>query len=198
LVIAETGVGIEIFGFDFGEGLPSSDDDFRNLPYTWRPGLFTMDTSELERRLTRARLVLGDVAETVPPFIAKGDLPPIGFVAFDLDYYSSTRAALLAFECEYERILPRVYCYFDDTIGPDEVLHNDFVGELLAIKEFNESHRDRKVAPINGLRHKRLVPATWCDAVFAFHAFEHPLYNAYLGDDDDVLDLHGSVQPPSL
>jgi hypothetical protein len=31
---------------------------------------------------------------------------------------------------------PRVYCYLDDIIGDDWGIHCEYVGELLAIKEF--------------------------------------------------------------
>ncbi len=191
LVTTETGVDIEIYGFDLAKGLPPSDD-YRDLPYTWQSGLFSMDVRELERRLTMARLVLGDVAETVPGFLQDSNPAPIGFAAFDLDYYTSTCAALSIFEGHHDRILPRVYCYFDDTIGPDEVLHNEYVGELLAIKEFNDRHEDRKLTPINGLRHKRLIPAAWCDAIWALHTFEHPSYKTYIGDTEvtDSLQLN--------
>jgi hypothetical protein len=64
----------------------------------------------------------------VPPY-------PVGFVAFDLDYYSSTTVAFRVFEKEH---LPRVHCYFDDTIWPESAYHNEYIGELCAIREFNE------------------------------------------------------------
>lgn len=37
--------------------------------------------------------------------------------------------------------MPRIYNYFDDIIGSDLGLQNDFVGQRLAIREFNEQHR---------------------------------------------------------
>ena len=46
----------------------------------------------LQARLGNAGLVLGDIAKTGADFLASAP-PPIGFVSFDLDYYSSTVAA---------------------------------------------------------------------------------------------------------
>lgn len=181
LVTSETGVGVEIYGFDLGSGLPEPVD-YRDLPYVWQAGYFEMDVDALENRLSVARLVLGDVASTTQTFFERYQPAPIGFVAFDLDYYSSTAASLQLFEAADEQLLPRVWCYFDDTVGTDQVLHCEGVGQLRAIREFNEKHEDRMVAPVNGLRHKRYRPRAWCDAVYAMHSFHHPRYNSLVGE----------------
>jgi hypothetical protein len=34
--------------------------------------------------------------------------------------------------------LPRVFCYFDDIVWPERACYNEFTGEYLAIREFNE------------------------------------------------------------
>lgn len=172
---AETGVDATVYGFDTGCGMPPPVDH-RDLPYLWSAGDFAMDVEKLSARLDSARLVIGDVATTVPGFIDEHDPPPIGFVAFDLDYWSSTVSALRLFDAPVERMLPRVLCYFDDVIGSDVEMHCEFVGELLAIREFNESHEHRKLAPIHGLRHKRPVPAIWNDQIWVLHNFDHPGY----------------------
>jgi hypothetical protein len=65
-------------------------------------------------------------------------------------------------------------------IGPDNELHSEFTGELLAIKNFNARHDMKKLAPINGLAHKRLFPAPWNDVMYVMHSFEHPLYGRYI------------------
>ena len=184
-VSAELDVQIDIFGFDIGEGLPRPTDH-RDLPYAWKSGLFKMDVEKLEARLTSAKLILGDVAKTVEPFLARDDVAPVGFVSFDLDYYSSTVAALRIFEGDSSQMLPRVYCYFDDCIGPDNELHCEYVGELLAIKEFNERDDMMKLAPIHGLAHKRIFPAAWNDVTYVMHAFSHPLYGQYIPPRVDV------------
>jgi hypothetical protein len=187
---AATGVRIEVYGFDRGEGLPPSGD-YRDLPYTWRQGFFEMDVPALLERLTDAKLVLGDVRDTVPRFFDEHDPAPLGFVAVDLDLYSSTADALRIFDAPDERLLPRVLCYFDDLVGEDHVLQNDHVGELRAIHEFNEDREMTKLLPVNGLSAKRVVRAAWCDSVFAMHRFDHPLYATYVGPpaDEQRLDL---------
>jgi len=53
---------------------------------------------------------------------------PVGFVAFDLDYYSSTKSALSIFEGSAATHLPRVHCYFDDVSSNDVACMNPYVG----------------------------------------------------------------------
>lgn len=178
-VASEVGVSVSVFGFDRGEGMPQPVD-YRDLPCIWQPEFFRMDVTALTARLHRAELVLGDVATTVPGFVERGKFPPVGFVAFDLDYYSSTVAALRILEADDALRLPRVLCYFDDIIGDDWELHSPFTGELLAIEEFNGRHDHLKVSKINGLGYKRRIPAAWNDMIFVAHNFSHPLYNVHI------------------
>ena len=96
-VQAETGVEVAVYGFDTGTGMPPPQD-YRDMPYMWQPGYFAMDVPKLRARLKSAKLILGDVAETLREFADKEKPPPIGFIAFDLDYYSSTVAALTILE----------------------------------------------------------------------------------------------------
>jgi hypothetical protein len=172
-------VEIEIYGFDLGQGLPPPVD-YRDLPYEYRPGTFRMDEAKLRSRLSRSQLILGNVRETARRFFTEFDPAPIGFVSIDLDFYSSTRDALILFDAGHERLLPRVLCYLDDIVGADWVMFNEFVGELLAIKEFNETHEHRKVTPVHLLRHKRVIERVWNDKMYALHDFEHPRYNEYI------------------
>ena len=174
IVTRDTGVEIKVFGFDTAEGLPKAVD-YRDLPYVWKQGYFKMDVAALKRQLRKAQLVLGDVAETVLSFRKDYTPPPIGFVAIDLDYYSSSTSALKIFDA-VEASLPRVFCYLDDCIGTDWELHSEFAGELLAIAEFNERHPKTKIAKIHCLARKRPRPAYWNDVMFVCHFFDHPLY----------------------
>ena len=80
--------------------------------------------------------------------------------------------------------MPRVYCYFDDVLGDDMEIHSRFVGELLAIEEFNSRAPDVKVAPIHGLAHKRRIAAAWNDQVYVSHAFTHPEYDTHIHPSD--------------
>ena len=174
----EVPIHIEIYGFDTGSGLPEPID-YRDVAYVYRKGDFKIDEEKLRKVLGRAQLVLGDVKDTVPAFFEKYLPAPIGFISFDLDYYHSTVDALKIFETAHENLLPRVFCYFDDIVGPDWELFNEWVGELLAIKEFNEKSAARKIAPIHCLRHKRIIPSQWNDQVYVLHDFEHQHYNSF-------------------
>lgn len=70
-------------------------------------------------------------------FFADYDVSPIGFIAFDLDYYSSTKDAFCIFKHDYRYYWPRIECYMDD-IGSHKVLcASQGTGVLLAIDEFN-------------------------------------------------------------
>src|SRR5438132_1216474 len=101
-----TNVHIDVFGFDTGVGLPKPAD-FRDQPNMWFEGQLPMDRDRLISALSRARLYLGPVDETIPSFIAS-DPAPIAFVSFDLDLYSSTRDALTLFQADHSNLLPRV------------------------------------------------------------------------------------------
>jgi hypothetical protein len=169
------GVGIDVYGFDVGSGLPEPVD-YRDSPNLFQVSAFPMDVPKLRARLTRAELLLGDVSVTVPEFVASNPTP-IAFIAFDLDLYSSTTQALRVLEASSEVLLPRVYCYFDDTLG---MTHSEFAGERLAIHEFNCRHESRKLAQISGLRHfvlPKMANQWWVDAFYLAHIFDHHLYN---------------------
>lgn len=186
----ELGVGIDVVGFDSGAGMPTATD-YRDLPHIWAPGFYQMEVDKLRARLKRAQLVLGDVATTTRQWMLEATRAPIGFVAFDLDYYSSTKAAFTVFEGPETSHLPRVYCYFDDVVSNALGCMNEYVGELLAIREYNEGHPDRKVCRIEGLRVHRPRWEIWQEQMFAFHNFSHPQY--------DVLVIpkgHGDTQLP--
>src|SRR6185295_1256317 len=130
-------VKIDIFGFDTGAGLPAPAG-YKDLPYMWRQGDFKMDEKRLAARLSQAKLVLGDIKETLPRFLQSKDSSPVGAVFCDVDLYSSTQASLKLFDADPRFYLPRVFCYFDDIIGSETELYNDYTGQRLAIREFNE------------------------------------------------------------
>ena len=163
------GINISVFGFDTGVGMPHPMD-YRDLPYVWSSGFYRMNRAVLEGELTSAKLVVGNIEETLGSFIPPH---PIGFIAFDLDYYSSTKSAFRVFEADH---LPRTYCYFDDITWPETACHNEYTGELCAIREFNAERGDTKLCPVHRLRNIRLRPAAWNDEMYVFHDFRHPLY----------------------
>jgi hypothetical protein len=169
------GIKIEVYGFDTGSGLPPASD-YRDLPNVWSYGQFEMDEPKLRQKLSRAHLVIGNVLETVKQFSAMNPAP-VGFVSFDMDYYSSTIAGMKLFEGQNKLFLPRILCYFDDIVGT-----NHYVGELLAIKDFNLANKMKKIDAIHGFGRTRNVSSVWNDALMTLHMFEHPHYSVHVGD----------------
>jgi len=167
-------VGIDVYGFDTGSGLPKPQD-YRDLPNLWKEHAFAMDVPKLKARLRRSQLVLGLVQDTIRQFVASNPAP-IGYIAFDLDYYSSTVEALKILECDQRFLLPRILCHFDDILG---FTYSDYTGERLAIEEFNANHQMRKISPVYGLRHfltPDLASAAWVDCLYMTHIFDHVRY----------------------
>ena len=174
------GVAIDVVGFDTGQGLPPPAD-YRDLPHFWSGGFYRMNEAALRAKLRRARLILGDVSDTVPPFLAQCAASPLAFVSFDLDYYTSTAVALRIFDGPSETHLPRVLSYFDDVIFPFEALLNEHVGEELAIREFNARHAGgtsdvRQVTAVRGLSFVKNYRTFWHEQMYCFHHFSHPQY----------------------
>jgi hypothetical protein len=171
------GVGIDLYGFDTGKGLPKPQD-YRDSPNLWKENAFPMDVQKLKARLKKAQLVLGLVEDTVPRFIESSPAP-LGYMSVDVDYYSSTVHALKVLEASHDRLLPRVNCYLDDIMG---FTHSEFTGERLAVAEFNARHAMRKIAPVYGLRYF-LPPdrsnGPWVESFFIAHIFDHALYGHF-------------------
>lgn len=182
-------VKIEIYGFDTGEGLPSPRD-YRDLPYHWKSGFFRMDREKLLKRLTRAKVIFGDVSETAATFHDEYRPAPIGAVSHDLDFYSSTVDGFRLFLGDETRMLPRVFCYFDDVMGDDVALYSDYSGERLAIAEFNAAHDDRKIAVPYHLRGVRQL-GPWQFHIWILHLFRHPHYDRFVSAEDQQLPLPG-------
>jgi hypothetical protein len=170
MVENETGVSISVYGFDNGPGgLPRGTGDYRDHPDWWKVGDFQADVEKLRSRLRRAELILGDVANTVDRFVTEIQDAPLGFVAFDLDLYSSTREALRVLSHESRRMLMNVPLYFDDL---DFLVNHRFAGELLAIDEFN-SGGAVKIDKWYGLKNGRPFPERpFLDKMFVAHDLE--------------------------
>ena len=117
-------IEIDVYGFDTGEGLPDPID-YRDLPYHWKKGFYSMNQDVLKNKLTKAKLVIGDIENTSKTFFSKYNPAPIGAVIHDFDFYSSTKTALSMMNDNSDFFLPRVFSYFDDTIGSELELYND-------------------------------------------------------------------------
>jgi hypothetical protein len=185
-----TGVDVQIFGFDTGRGLPPPTD-YRDLPYHWKAGFFAMNVSKLQAQLKTAQLVIGDVADTVASFAEKYSPAPIGALLMDLDYYSSTKHALTLLDLNRSALLPRTFMYFDDIIGDDIALYNEYTGVRLAINEFNAGHAQQK---IGDLPHLWMMPGaeTWRHQIYVCHDFSHPDYCKFVSDEQQQLPLRSS------
>ena len=165
-------IEIDVVGFDSGVGLPPPTD-YRDLPYLWAPGDFGMDVSKLKSRLGASTLLLGPIADTLPAWLSdKQPDAPVGFVAIDVDLWSSTCDCLTLFEAEPLTRLPRVWVYFDDIVAtiPD-------VGELLAIQQFNDAHEQVKIRQPFNLRANVPLNPSWAEQMWQAHTFTHPQYS---------------------
>jgi len=181
------GIDIDIYGFDTSAGLPKPRD-YRDLPYHWKEGFFKMEAQPLQAKIKKAKLVLGDINETAKSFFEKYNPAPIAAVMHDFDFYSSTAAALQMFDANEKYFLPRVYCYFDDTIGAETELYNDYTGERLAINEFNQAHQSKKFGlPYHLLSRKVVEP--WYHQIFIYHDFGHSRYNDFVSEENQQLYL---------
>jgi hypothetical protein len=169
-----TGVDFRIVGFDRGSGLPPSED-YRDMPYIFHEGAFPMvDHDRLRKELPdNAELILGDISDTVREFVGGvSEESPIGSVAVDVDYYSSAKACLEVFsDPNPKKYLPMTMVYLDDIGVPGSC---PWVGELLAVREFNDAHKLRKIHPEVMLRSRRLFKqAAWIDQIYIMHALDH-------------------------
>lgn len=173
LVTKETGIRFRIYGFDMGTGMPPAID-YRDHPEGFQQGDFPMsDRRALIAALPPfAELVIGDIKDTLPLFLDRlSESAPLGFVALDVDYYSSSALAMPVFSAAPEKYLPMALLYLDDIVIETA---NPWCGELLAVAEFNERQKLRKVAPLAMLRARRVFKnALWIDQIYGVHIFDH-------------------------
>ncbi len=175
-VSRETGVSIRVAGFDTGSGMPPPTD-YRDHPERYQHGDFPMvDYEALMQKLNgSADLVIGEIDKTIDAFRQKlSDRCPVGFIAVDVDAYTSSKAALRLFDGGPELYLPMCWCYFDDCSSRSHF--NRFTGELLAIDEFNQENQMRKLDIDRGAwnAHRRLGPQLWYERMYILHVFDHP------------------------
>jgi hypothetical protein len=170
-VEAATGVKIHVLGFDTGSGLPKGTGDYRDHPEIWTPGDFVMDWDKLRPLLKpRTELVLGDVAETLVDFVNHKLKAPLGFMAVDVDFYSSTRDAFKILSLPGRKTLIRTVIYLDDV---ETMLYHRFAGELLAVDDFNLSTPGVKIDRWRGIRSQRpFHEALWLDRMYVAYDLE--------------------------
>jgi len=163
----ECRVQIHVYGFDTGHGIPTPSDDYRDHPDLWVEGDYPLDEPALRKKLDgRTELWLGNVAETVPQFIQSQQCP-IGFIAVDLDLYTSTVDALRVLADDKRNILRRTFLYFDDVVGPH---YHRFAGELRAIDEFNQSQCGVLIDRWRGIADELVFhESSWAEKMFVAH-----------------------------
>ena len=171
-------IKFNIYGFDNLVGLPKPEG-FKDHPDLYQESDYPLqDIEKLKNRLNEnTKLIIGDVKDTVPEF-KKNDFKnsPIGFVSFDLDYYSSTKNALDILNIESENLLPIIDIYFDDI---SDYKHNSKCGQYLAIDEFNKNQALRLLEQHKFLRKKRIFQrAKWIDHMYQLHVLDHKEKNS--------------------
>lgn len=180
-IAAATGVTIDCYGFDTGSGMPPPEDE-RDLPYWFQAEQYRMDQDALRKRLPEAKLVLGNIKDTVASFVAEHDPAPIGAIFNDTDYYSSTRESFRLFETAKthpDHFLPRIPMYFDDVLGSWLEMYGEHNGQLAAIKDFNATAESVKInlnQNLISLPHLR-----YRYQIYYAHLFGHPRYSEYIG-----------------
>ncbi len=172
-VTRETGVRCEIHGFDTGAGMPPPVD-FRDHPDLYQDGDFAADVVGLREVLpANVTLHIGELRDTVPAFVERlTPAAPVGFVALDVDYYSSTVDALEVFSGSASGLLPRVVVYVDDIALE---AHNSAAGETLAIAEFNAANPLRRLEFHRFFEDSRIFRrAQWVRQMMFLHVMDHP------------------------
>ena len=84
--------------------------------------------------------------------------------------------------------MPRIFSYFDDTIGDETSLYNEYTGERLAINEFNMNKTDIKIAKPHYFHHKSFSQK-WYYQIWLIHLFKHKDYNKYISFDNKQMNL---------
>ncbi len=166
-----TDVKIKVFGFDFGNGLPKTNNKF-DLPFFWTAGEYKIDKEILNKKI-KSNIFFGDIKDTFKIFI-KSNPPKIAAFFCDLDYYTSTSSFLNQIPENENFFCPRVYCYFDDVFSNHHHI-NEHNGELLAIKEFNNNNNDIKIGKSLSSSSDFRFPLG-NDKLFIMHNFIHKDY----------------------
>jgi hypothetical protein len=168
-----TGLDINVVGFDAGSGLPDSAD-YRDAPWLWKSGDFPSNLDKLRREIPETtELVVGRIEETFPRWLRESSRSPIGFVAMDVDYFSSAQAVLNVLAAVDTRfLLPFISFYFDDTL---RYLVPRPTGEFAAVAEFNASTVQRKFDRNDWVAEDRpFGERLWLKRMYSLCCFDHP------------------------
>lgn len=188
-----TGVTVDCYGFDTGEGMPPPEGA-RDLPYWFQEAQYRMDVEALQRRVPDARLVLGNIRDNIAGFLEAHNPAPIGAIFNDTDYWSSTRESFRLYDqaaARPQNFLPRQFMYFDDVIGTEYEMYGPCNGQLLAIEEFNASQDEVRIHLNQNLLTQ--VHRDYRYNIYYGHVFRHPDYDRYIGAERQAL-LEGELK----
>lgn len=183
-------IDIELFGFDNAAGLPDfNTQEKKNIPYRFKKEEYVMEREKLEKRIEFAKIVYGDVAETLREFVEVYHPAPVGVMLIDVDLYESTLPILEFIGTAVPEIfLPRIMMYFDDIYVECMAL-----GENVAIKEFNEKYVNCNISPeeliapewfyYRTYQEKRIRHIKMC------HLYKHEKYNTFIKGETRQLPL---------
>jgi len=180
-ILTEIGVEIEIYGFDSGFGLPISSN-YKDQLYFWSEGDFKQNRELLSSKLKKSKIIYGDINQTIVTYLEEFKPAPIGFISFDLDYYTSTIAAFQLLDGNNNYFLPRVECYLDDINSSELLCASSETGVRRAVLEYNEE-RLNKILKKEGVQAFRRYPSSWNENLFICHRFDHANYSDKLNAD---------------
>lgn len=180
-IFTEIGVEIEIYGFDSGFGLPISSN-YKDQLYFWSEGDFKQNRELLSAKLKKSKIIYGDINQTIVAYLEEFKPAPIGFISFDLDYYTSTKAAFQLLDGNNKYFLPRVECYLDDINSSELLCASSETGVRRAVLEYNDG-RLNKILKKEGVQAFRRYPSSWNEGLFICHRFDHAKYSDKLNAD---------------
>tara|TARA_Y100001960_G_scaffold167353_1_gene175797 strand:- start:1340 stop:2155 length:816 start_codon:yes stop_codon:yes gene_type:complete len=172
-------IDFEIFGFTMKEGLPQNNENSFDRLYRWSIGDYPLISKKNYNNIKFSEIYFGDIKNTIHKFkkdtIENLKISPIGFIIFDLDYYTSTKIALSLLNMKEDFYIPRPYLYFDD-----HSFSSKYEGERKAIMEFNKIN-NYKISDIYELAEQLSI--LWSKWLFlgkrfkTINYFNHEKYN---------------------
>ncbi len=173
MITESTEIQFEIFGFDSDVGMPTISN-YKDHPEIWHTGQFLSDHNKIREYLTpNAKLISGNIKDTLEEFIKYNiyEESPLGFVSVDVDLYSSAKQCFELFKNGSPSCwLPTTIVWMDDI--NDLLTCNNWSGEALAIREFNEESEYRKLQELRVRQNH--PPAGWHDHIYGLHILNHP------------------------
>lgn len=166
-------IKIEVYGFDNAAGLPAIQGNYmqKEIPYWFYEGRYNyMNIEKLKKRLRTAKLIIGDIEETLADFVEVYKPAPIGVIFVDVDQYAGTTAILSFLESDDNIFLPRMNMFFDD-ISPA----TESRGEHRAVLEFNQRNENIKILPEGSHTKEKIC-----------FRYQHPLYAKEIISDETV------------